>query len=147
MSSDSSHNTHSSTYSNLSHISSTIKKNQHVVLSIISLIIIVFSMLMILLNALGKTEGGSDSVYFALISNIIGLFTPSPSKFPTQQPAPQITNETQTDPLSSLNSVAPPPPPPPPVIRSVPTLHNHHRRKKKKSLSSSSFDNEYSSSY
>lgn len=136
-----------STTSSVSRLASTIKRNQHIVLSIVSLMILIFSMIMILLNSLGMTSGGSDSVYFSLISNIIGLFTPMPSKNGGNRS--QITNETQTGdwnspttPTSGNNNHHALPPPP---HISIPIKSEPRGRFHRLSSSSTSFSTATSS--
>lgn len=49
-------------------------------LGAISILVLVFSMLMIVLSEFNLVNQNSNAVYFSMISTIVGLWTPTPRK-------------------------------------------------------------------
>ncbi len=62
----------------------------------ISIIVLMFSMLMILLDSTEKTKTVNSAVYFTLISYIIGLWSPQPKSKKTNNISKQIESGSET---------------------------------------------------
>jgi hypothetical protein len=106
--------------------------------------VLAFSMVMILLGALGKIEQTYTIYFSSLISNIIGLYVQFPQKNPQ-------TNTDGTQTLSSSESfIDDRPLPTPPSLISIPRSNRSSRHKKhrlhKRHISTSSSTNAMSTS-